>query len=810
LIHVYNDPDTEFEALAAGDIDITDWSFSKTWVDTFNVPGSGVALRSYADIGHFEIDINNQRWPTGVATPRTLDPATGTYKHYYTDGGTPGVIDTPDEMATEFRKAIHHLTDKDEIVTDILKGYGAAQDSMAPTPALSGYLPPDIADHTYDYNPATAAALLDAVGFTEGSTPNPHYDAGFPNSAQYIRTDPLLGGDLAPLKMWIRLDDPNRKEAGLRLSAKLNKMGIPCEGTVSERTVCYNNVMVLHDFHLYTGGWGLSADVPDSMHFLFHSEQYWGGTTTSYYGGLGWSVNYDGFCDTEYDYWAEGGKFGTDLGDGAEPYLVTECKDSGFECIYRYLELSPCIDLYAFLAVKGFEYEGAKLTAAAAATDTTITVDDASGFEAGHTIGLEVPTHANYETGVISSVAGNDITLTAGLANAHPADTLVFRGYYGTVNYEGTGPDNGWSFLNMEKPGDNTIDWGFKSNLESLNIVTAEWLWDHLAMGVVYESMIGRNPYNLAEETGLLAEYWTGLTETSPGSGQYYVDFRLRDGATFHGDSDGVAGRDPVTPQDVKFTLEFQKACGPGVAWIYSDLANVQKVETQAEDGTLGPRDVRIYFMPGVQSYWAVHWVGFPPVLSRNVWKTAGENLGWWDADNAAPGDGGYYDGLTDFAIFTDREDVRNYDPATYDGDSDGDVDFIEDGAGPWIFVSMDGLTVSASTSFAYVADTAATYFLSQDYIHDYTEWAFWAGGDTSRDRVIDIGDGFKIGLALGSEPGDLNWDVDADIQATTGGTPPAWNSETGTPIDPSPQKVDVFDINKWALATKTQFPRDA
>jgi hypothetical protein len=122
----------------------------------------------------------------------------------------------------------------------------------------------------------------------------------------------------------------------------------------------------------------------------------------------------------------------------------------------------------------------------------------------------------------------------------------------------------------------------------------------------------------------------------------------------------------------------------------------------------------------------------------------------------------------------------------------------------------MDGLTVSASTSFAYVADTAATYFLSQDYIHDYTEWAFWASGDTSRDRVIDIGDGFKIGLALGSEPGDGNWDVDADIQATTGGSPPAWNSETGTPVAPSPQRVDVYDLNKWALATKTQFPRDA
>jgi hypothetical protein len=75
---------------------------------------------------------------------------------------------------------------------------------------------------------------------------------------------------------------------------------------------------------------------------------------------------------------------------------------------------------------------------------------------------------------------------------------------------------------------------------------------------------------------------------------------------------------------------------------------------------------------------------------------------------------------------------------------------------------------------------------------------------------VIDIGDGFKIGTALGATPPSPNWDVDADIAATTGGTEPSWNSATGTPVAPSPQKVDVFDLNKWALATMTNFPRNA
>jgi hypothetical protein len=53
--------------------------------------------------------------------------------------------------------------------------------------------------------------------------------------------------------MWIRLDDPQRRDAGLMLEDQMKKAGIAVDAQISERTVCYNNVMVLYDFHVYTG-----------------------------------------------------------------------------------------------------------------------------------------------------------------------------------------------------------------------------------------------------------------------------------------------------------------------------------------------------------------------------------------------------------------------------------------------------------------------------------------------------------------------------------------------------------------------------
>jgi hypothetical protein len=234
--------------------------------------------------------------------------------------------------------------------------------------------------------------------------------------------------------------------------------------------------------------------------------------------------------------------------------------------------------------------------------------------------------------------------------------------------------------------------------------------------------------------------------------------------------------------------LEFKKAAGPGVTWGYTNYATIDHVETQAENATLGALDVRVFFVSGVQSYWALHWAGMGSIYSEALWMAANTNYGW-----------GYVYGETDFTNFPNREMIRNYQPSIADQDGDTIVDLAEDGAGPWIFVSMDGLTPSASSSFAFAADNVPSYFLSQTYIGDYLGWAFWATGDTTRNDVIDIVDASKIANAIVG-----GYDADANI------APDPWWDEVGaTGHRATDPLINAEDLGKWGRATRFVFPRD-
>jgi ABC-type transport system substrate-binding protein len=720
LIHVYLSPDVEFEALDAGEIDIVDWYLSKYWVDKWT-GDPDIVMKSYSDIGIFEFDINNQRWPTGVTEPRAYDPATGTYKHYY------GTSEWDDE-AREFRKAIAYLTDKDGYITRILKGYGVRDDTFAPMPATAGwtdYEDLEAKGLIYPFDPEKAMDILDAAGFVPGTTDNPYKDPDNPRT-WYIRIDPRTGEDLEPLEFWIRMDDPNRKAAGWELTDQLRRVGIPVNPHETERTVCFKNVMVLYDFHLYTGGWSLSPDVPDSFHFLFHSTQYWGGTETSYYGGTGWSANYDGFChngtaggfapEDSYDYWAHGAKYGTKLGDGKEPFTLDEVWDSGLKAQEIFAREVGAIPLWSSVAVKAYR-----------------------------------------------------------------------AGWEGVINMEGYGIDNSWSFLNMEHETDDTIDWGFKSHVEGPNPISSEWVWDWMVIGLIYDSLLGRNPYNLAERFGWLAESWpTGVWTMPDGTEAMYTLITLREGATFH-------NGDPVEPQDVKFSLEFAKACGPGVAWGYSDFMNIEKIHTADEDPTLGPRQVKIYF--NVKSYWALSWI-WQPILNRRIWLTGPDGV-QGTADDVYSANSkygwGYTYGLTDYRQFTNRELVRYYEPWVSDVDEDGIYDYVEDGAGPWKFLSYAPAPpdpISTATSIALEAYTGSGYYLTQTFIRDYLADAFHYAGDVNRDWKVDSADGSAIDWSapaddfkqteaqVGTE--EAYWDKDESGDVSVGDIKVAWDEPEG------------------------------
>jgi ABC-type transport system substrate-binding protein len=701
LIHVYLTDTAEFSAFesdtGASAIDIVDWPLSPDKVALY-LNNPDIQLRDYSDVGAYEVDINDQRWPTGVTEPRTYDPATNSYKHYY--GTSPW-----DSVATEFRRGISYLSNKGKWITDILKGYGHRMDTMVPYGALAGwtdYTALRAAGYIYDFDTLKARDTFNAAGFIEGTTPNPYYDPATPGSAQFLRTDPRYGGNLETLAFYIRMDDILRRDMGRDLTAQMRKAGLSVNPIETDRTVCYNQVMVLYDFHLYTGGWSLSVDVPNTLYGLHHSSQYWGGTSTSYYGGVGWAGNYDGTVDDAVDTAAELGKFGGSFAD---------VKSGGLAVQARVAQLAALIPGYDRAAVKAFK-----------------------------------------------------------------------TGWTGILNYRGFGPDNFYSFVEGQNtvntglnPADNRIDYGFKSTLSGPNPITTQWVWDSYLVGLMYDSMIGRNPFDLSMEYGLAAESWAFNAADSSAT------YTLRSGLTFH-------NGDPLTVQDIKFSLEFMRACGPGVNWGFDSVDPITRVDTSVQDPSLGPRTVKVYF--NTPSYWALHWAGFNYILNKNVWMSANAAKGW-GYNQATMG--------LDWTKFTNRNLVRDYNPWVEDSDSDGTTDFQEDGSGPWVFGSWAPTgPISAATSISLTAFN--NYAISANNLQAFTNWAFHQIGDTNEDGHIDTVDGLAIQRALGTDSSMLPWGSGWDQYNPATDIPGTWNSATQTPLATGDGAVNYLDIGMWGL----------
>jgi len=688
-IKIYYDPTTESWALDKKEIDMNDWPLSKEFIDRWSSPTSGINLDSYAEIGKMEFDINNQRWPTGGVS---ITPA-GTFTPHYFDP-----TNQWDVKALSFRRALAYLTNKPKYITDYLKGYGYQMDTMVPVPALAGYTDygtglwgltnaAAVADagaggYRYPYNPAKAATLLDAAGFTIGADGKTRIDPKGEWSVTGHGGDPT--DYLKPLVFYIRIDDPNRRQAGEDLAAEMVKVGIPVNKIITERSVCFNQVMVLYNYHIYTGGWSLTADLDGLLYDLYS------GTQTGY----GYANNYAGFAVHEYDDCAAAVKFAptTDaaIAAGLQAQWVAE----------KYI---PVIELWAAKGVKAYG-----------------------------------------------------------------------SGWTGVVNYDGLGTDNALSFMRMQKSGATTINYGFKSDISALHVISSEWLWDWNVLGLIYDSLIGRNPYNLGEERGYLATNWAVSTWDS--GAKTAVTYTLRTGAKFH---DGSI----VTPEDVRFTFRFTKAAGAGVAWNYASVFQIDHVDTQAQDAGLGANDVKVYF--AVKSVWALHWAGFLPIINKAIWTAANTKYSF-----------GYNDAT---GTMTTPNNVRTYHSWTDDANNNGVIDLKEDGGFSWKFVSYTVGETVALTKFDGYYETGAdvdAYINTKfhaignvNYGGGYGATQGWYTADSAVDLSLDIR---AIGMSTLSSSTWTKEYMWADPEHLRGFNPDA---DISGPAGVPDGKVDGFDM---------------
>jgi len=487
---IYLSPEPEYLALKTGEINLMDWELPAEKVaDALTDPN--VITDSTPDLGYYQIDLNHQRWPTSDL---------------------------------HFRRALAHLVDKPRIETDVLQGFGYALDSVVPV-VMGGWSNPDIM--TYEYSSELAAAELDLGGFVD-------------TDADGIRNDPVTGENMAPVIFYIRLDDPERKQAGEWLAAGLKALGVPIEGELAvERSVCSAAVMnsAAGEWNVYTGGWNIGRD-PDHLTDLYHSKEFDPEMVGAWRG-----FNYDGFMNSTFDYWA-------DILKSASTFEDT--KEAAFMCQEIMAEQVAVIPLYGHIGVKAYRTE-----------------------------------------------------------------------WTGLVNHIGTGINSWWSTYNMhpvDQPYGGRIEYGIKSDIETLNPLTAAWAYTWEVLDKIYESPYTYNPYDLSDDWGWLAESWEIEDWTSPtGVDGIKVTFNFVEDAVWH---DGTL----FTAEDLKFTYEYIVEYG-----VPRYLPSVQFIEelVLVDDYTL-----EVY--QNTTSYFAFHYINGVPVLPKHIWEDVG--AGWQDYDPVAEG----------------------------------------------------------------------------------------------------------------------------------------------------------------------------
>lgn len=115
-------------------------------------------------------------------------------------------------------------------------------------------------------------------------------------------------------------------------------------------------------------------------------------------------------------------------------------------------------------------------------------------------------------------------------------------------------------------PDDNTITWGFDTQLESMNPYATNKGKAQLIMRNVMEHLLYRN--NAGEARPALATSWTWVDETT-------IDFTLREGVTFH-------NGETFNADDVIYTLDFIRDPNSTIS-AQADLGFIESVEKTGE-----------------------------------------------------------------------------------------------------------------------------------------------------------------------------------------------------------------------------------
>jgi ABC-type oligopeptide transport system substrate-binding subunit len=215
------------------------------------------------------------------------------------------------------------------------------------------------------------------------------------------------------------------------------------------------------------------------------------------------------------------------------------------------------------------------------------------------------------------------------------------------LNVDSFGVRNWWNLYSANYPAvgitGGTLEWGFKSDVEQLNVIFSQWVWDWQILDKVFDSLIAMNPLNIAVDMPWMASGWTIGTWTNPDTGEVAskISFNLKTGIKWVNSLTGAIIGD-VTPADVKFSYQY---VSDQIGWNFPSVADLYQYPNGTRRIEISGNTLTFY--EAIQSVWAFHWAGGLPIIPKSVYEGIANAHGFTPGGLGIPatmiGSGAYY-----------------------------------------------------------------------------------------------------------------------------------------------------------------------
>jgi ABC-type transport system substrate-binding protein len=566
---MYLGTDPEFTALALGQIDLTDEPLDMPWLVTFsNEPYfSNVSVVSAGgEAGYYTLDFNyNPNPKMGQIFPFVQpygqpDPA-GRPNPVYIKGSsyspTYPYDFPPISNDVNFRLGVCSLFDR-ATYTGIIGSAGVQM--LTPVPAYMGGPGGYVweACPGYQYNTTLADQYFNASRiFKDAATGKRFWDKNGDGVAQQAEFD------ACKLIFTYRSTPEIRRQAGIMLTTEMQNMGFEFKAPSGQVTAGTNYQIVMLDknYHMTTLGWIFIGPDPDFLYDLYHISSYWDDPESS-------CSNTAALNDTVLDDLAVQIKLNMDPAAAKAACITFQQR---FWVIAAQLPLA-CNN--AFKAMSKYYTGGTQ--------SQLVTPDDGENQ------------YRQYPNG-------------------------TKRAWTGAANQAGFGSNSWFSKLDMYSAGNMygaspmTIRYGWSETgyPQHINPFYSEWYWDSEVLGPIYDSLGYRNPYNLAQWKGDIAQSWSVGVWDDSGVNNSKVTVTIRPDCRFQ---DGT----PITIGDVIFSIvdAGKELVSKGYAppWWWPTGALVRSV------CQLDAYTVEILY--GVSSYLVEGWtLGGFYIVPKHIWK---------------------------------------------------------------------------------------------------------------------------------------------------------------------------------------------